>query len=86
MNPPRTLVVEELPPANLDFVQAHSIRLVQIAVEGNKVGPPRSGNFHGKLSRGATGPVPVLGRKAESTRLFARGPWRLVATKVLRSC
>ena len=34
----RTLVVEELPPANLDFVQAHGIRLVQIGVEGNKVG------------------------------------------------
>ncbi|CAM9872749.1 unnamed protein product [Ascophyllum nodosum] len=31
-----TLVVEELPPANLDFVQAHGIRLVQIGVEGNK--------------------------------------------------
>lgn len=33
----RTLVIEELPPANLDFVQAHGIRLVQIGVEGNKV-------------------------------------------------
>ena len=33
-----TLVIEELPPANLDFVQAHGIRLVQIGVEGNKVG------------------------------------------------
>ncbi|CAM9426173.1 unnamed protein product [Ectocarpus sp. 4 AP-2014] len=31
-----TLVIEELPPANLDFVQAHGIRLVQIGVEGNK--------------------------------------------------
>jgi len=30
-------VIEELPPANLDFVQAHGIRLVQVGVEGNKV-------------------------------------------------
>lgn len=45
---PRTLVIEELPPANLDFVQAHGIRLVQIGVEGNKVsGRPRQIRGHG---------------------------------------
>lgn len=63
----RTLVIEKLPPANLDFVQAHGIRLVQIGVEGNKVrGGGRFAQGHGSLASEDLAVLPWL----DSARCF----------------
>lgn len=41
----RTLILEEYPEANLDFLQASGIQLFQFGVPGNKVGHPQSPCF-----------------------------------------